>query len=113
LPELKAKLAAQHEDLARRQIEVSAKLTDRLEKEADELPIRDVSTAQRNLDVGSGIHSDKAKDLRGDPSLIVERRSLQEIERRLGELGLLADNDAIDSEAVEVLPDRIEGGDDV
>jgi hypothetical protein len=64
LPELKARLAEQHEDLARRQMEVASRLTDRLEREAGELPIRDVSTAQRNLDVGSGIHTQRAGELR-------------------------------------------------
>lgn len=93
LDEIKATLAAQHEALARRQLEVSNKLTERLDKESDKLPIRDVSTAQRNLDVGTGIHTQRAAELRGDPKITVEV-DFEQIMSSLKKYDLVVESDA-------------------
>ncbi len=81
MPRLKAEMADEHSALAHRGMEVEHKLLDRLEAEADDIPARDLPGAIRNVGVGAGIHTDKARDLRGDPSMVVRRetRSVEEL----------------------------------
>jgi hypothetical protein len=69
-PRLKAMLAEEHTDLARAQMDTARKLLTRLDEEAEELPARDLPTAIRNLDVGTGIHTDKSRDLRGEATVV-------------------------------------------
>ena len=108
LPRLKQQLAEEHTALARQEMGLSRDLLAKLKREAEEIPARDLSTTIRNLDVGSGIHSDKARDLRGDPTAVVERRSDSEREkailRKLTTLGVV-----IEGEAEETNGDRFIG----
>jgi hypothetical protein len=110
LPLVKAQTAEEHMELARYQMQVSRKLTERLDREANAVPIRDVSTAQRNLDVGSGIHTQRGAELRGEPQ-VVEYRNVDVIGnmRRLREKhpGLF-----VDSTADEIEPPKLERGRD-
>jgi hypothetical protein len=66
LPQVGAKVADEHMDLARKQLGGAAMLAERLIKEGKDLPIRDVAGAMRNFDVGAGIHTEKARELQGD-----------------------------------------------
>ena len=108
LPRLKDELADQHTDLARHQIDVSRDLTERLSQGAAELSPRDLSGAIRNLDVGSGIHTQRAGELRGDPTAIVEHRSdterAKEIMRKLTAMGRAVESEAEEIESLPELP---------
>jgi hypothetical protein len=65
LPRIHERVAEKHLELADAQMDASWEFLDRLLKEKDNIPPRDLSTVQRNLDTGSGIHTDKAAMLRG------------------------------------------------
>jgi hypothetical protein len=64
-PKIHAYAAEQHMDLAQAQIELSREFMERMRADKDKIPARDLSTFQRNLDTGAGIHTDKALALRG------------------------------------------------
>ncbi len=87
MPQLRAHLARKHTQLAEQQIEVSARLTNEMVtrvENGEELPLRDLAGAVRNFDVGSGIHTDKSRELRGEPTYIVtEHRDVAQILREL------------------------------
>lgn len=87
LPQLQAHAAEQHRQLAEREMEVSLKLIDRLEKEVDEIPARDLPGGIRNLDTGAAIHRDKSQLLSGQPTERSERTAdevLRAIHHKLG-----------------------------
>lgn len=111
LPRVREHTAELHMELAEREIAMSHELIDRLDKTKGEIPPRDLPGAIRNLDVGSGVHTDKARDLRGDPTVTVEKHSLQETIRGLEDLGLKVKivhdeviEGAVDAQVVEELP---------
>jgi hypothetical protein len=81
VPKIHARAAEQHMDLAQAQIELSREFMDRMRAEKDNIPPRDLSTFQRNLDTGSGIHTDKALALRGviPPEQAAPTRTFNEI----------------------------------
>jgi hypothetical protein len=65
IPRVHERVAEKHLELADAQMEASWEFLQRLLKEKNNIPPRDLSTVQRNLDVGSGVHTDKALVLRG------------------------------------------------
>jgi len=105
LPRLQARAAEGHAAIADAAVELNAKLLERLDKDVDELPIRDVAGAARNVATVGGIDRDKAAMIRGEPTEIHEHRDGTEILRALRARGfkLTPDMDAaIDSTATEV-----------
>lgn len=105
LPQVGAEVADEHMAFARRQIRMADKLADRLEKESDDLPLRDVPAAMRNASVGAGIHTDKARDLQGDfgtPHKLV--RSASEVLNALKGRGVMIEG-SVESE--EDVTDRL------
>lgn len=109
LPRLQARAAENHAAIADAAVELNAKLLERLDKDADNLPIRDVAGAARNVATVGGIDRDKAAMLRGEPTEIVEHRDAGEILRQLQARGfkLTADMDrAINGTATEVEDDE-------
>lgn len=62
-----------------------------------------MSTAQRNLDVGTGIHTQRAAELRGDPKITVEV-DFEQIMSSLKKYDLV-----VESDAVEIAPALEEG----
>jgi len=111
LPRLQAQAAEAHADLAAREMAVSAAMVERLSSEVDELQPRDLSTAVRNLDVGAGIHRDKAQLLKGEPTQVV-RRSFEEIKRELKARGIVLDGTVIHEETVATPVPELPEGDD-
>lgn len=65
IPEIHARLADQSEALALQHGEVEAQALERLKKELPDVPVRDLSTAARNLPVSRGIATDESVTLRG------------------------------------------------
>lgn len=87
LPKIQAWAAEQHRQLSEREMEVSAKLIERLEREVDQIPARDLPGGIRNLDTGAGINRDKAQLLAGEPTARLER-SADEVLRALAAKGV-------------------------
>jgi hypothetical protein len=106
LPVVKAELAENHTDLAKLQLEASrqatAQILHKLKEETD-LTATQLATVTRSMDIGSGIHTENASKLRGEPQLIVEHRSAKEIEQRLVDMGVL-DVEAVEIEDTPQLP---------
>jgi hypothetical protein len=65
IPRVHERVAEKHLELADAQMEASWEFLQRLRTEKENIPPRDLSTVQRNLDVGSAVHTDKALALRG------------------------------------------------
>jgi hypothetical protein len=70
LPRIEAEVAEQHTELANAAIDTQRKVLERLRGEVDELPARDLPGAARNVAVTSGIHSEKARLYRDEPTEI-------------------------------------------
>jgi hypothetical protein len=119
LPEIHAKVAEEHTELARENMDVERIYLGRMRKEAGEVPVRDLANFSRNAATGAGIHADKAIALRdrlpgGAP---MPQRSLREIMASLKEAGVTrvevnvgkqAEHERaryVDSTASEVEPD--------
>ena len=90
LPQVGAKVADEHMALARKQLHGAEMLADRLIKEGKEIPIRDVAGAMRNFDVGTGIHTEKARELQGDYETPAKHQSAADILRSLAAKGIVA-----------------------
>ena len=84
IPRVHERVAEKHLELADAEIELSAAFIERMRRELDEVPVRDLSTFQRNLDTGSGIHTDKAAMLRGQgPAAPVVNINLVDVVRSM------------------------------
>jgi hypothetical protein len=113
LPEIRERAAEMHTDLAEQEVRLSGRLVQdlgqRLER-GEELPIRDVPGAIRNLDTGAGINRDKASGLRGEPNVRVEKQlDVGAILRELDGMGFPVPKymlDAIDVEVIEEEPEQ-------
>lgn len=98
LPRIKQALAERHTALAQLQADLAEKAARRLHSslDDDELKPNQVGSVMHQANVGAGIHTDKARDLRGEPAVVIEHRSAEEIEAKLRSMGI------IEGEAYEV-----------
>lgn len=103
------RLAARHEDLARKGADVTEALWGRLEGEVTELPSRDVPGALRNAATALGISTDKILTTRERPVVMPAGRSFEEIEKSLIAMGVLVRDQpeapALDVPDAEVIED--------
>jgi hypothetical protein len=96
--------ASEFEDLGRRSMVIVHKGLDRLENEMDELPLRDVAGAVRNIGVVAGLSQSQVQVTRERPlPAPAPDRDLDEILRSLKALGVLVSDDEppADAEVVE------------
>jgi len=116
LPRIKQQLADRHTHLAELHADLAEKAARRLDEAIDnnELKPHQLGGVMHQSNVGSGIHTDKARDLRGDATVVVEdRRTTEEIIRGLAALGVieLEDGDVVEETGQEmVLPVLTVGG---
>ena len=87
-PRLKERMAERHSELAEAGMELEAELLAKTFESLGEIPARDLPGAIRNAAVTVGVHSDKARDLRGEPTAVVEHRSPQQILKALEGMGI-------------------------
>lgn len=110
LPRIQRESAAWHRDLERKQLELSAKLTERLRGEADTMETRDAVNAMGKSDIGSGIHAEKAQLLDGEPTHRPARDAI-EVLRDLAEIGFQPHNqptaEVIDVKPIEETHERV------
>lgn len=104
LPEVGARVADEHMDLARTANGIAGEMLQRMKGQIGEIPARDLPGGIRNVSTTAGIHTDKARDLAGDYSTPNKTtRELPEVLRALKDkLGL--EVEVIDAEAVEETP---------
>lgn len=70
-------------ELATRNMNLEAKLLDDLDEKRGELAARDISTAARNVAVGTGIHTEKSQLLNDLPTEIHKNREAGDVLRLL------------------------------
>lgn len=87
LPKITAHAAEQHMDLALRQTEVSAMALQEIENRMPGMEDKDLINAMGKADIGSGIHTEKAQLLSGQPTHRAER-SIEDLLRTLNGRGL-------------------------
>ena len=71
LPALRASAADRHSALADRQLEVSEAMTERLAREVEGIPVRDLPGGVRNVIVAAAVNRDKSQLLADQPTQIV------------------------------------------
>jgi hypothetical protein len=76
-------VAERHMRAADDAMEVENLMRDKAKAEYEQMDARDLPGAVRNMATVGAIHTDKATILRGQPTAIVEHRSVEEIEREL------------------------------
>ncbi len=120
LAQVRIDQAEEHSELAALAMNAERAVLKRLidKKELDELEPRDLPGALRNFAVPSGIHAQRAGELRGDPSVIEHRStglSPDELLAKLERLGIevvdVEAEDVTEAEVVEIEegpPDQIE-----
>jgi hypothetical protein len=101
LPRVRAYAAEKHMALADSMVELAGEMGKRLKLEHQDMPIRDVAGAIRNVSTAAGISTDKARDLRGDPTAVVEHRSIEDVRRALRAKGWDIEGEAVDVSADE------------
>jgi hypothetical protein len=87
-PDIKARMADVHTDLANRIAMLESKTVDALDAELADLNPKDKANLLRNAAVAGAVHVDKAQLLRGEATHIV-RRELPEIFRALAAKGVV------------------------
>jgi len=92
MPRIKQLRAERHAALAEKQADLAEVSVDRLREAIDrgELKPHQLGGVMHQANVGSGIHTDKARDLRGDATVVIEdKRTHEEIIRNLVDKGVL------------------------
>ena len=97
LPKIREGAADLHRALEQRQLETSAQAVEELREELPSMETRDKIALVGKMDIGSGIHAEKAQMYDGEPTHIVQRSS-EEILREMASLGMKVE--AIDAEVV-------------
>lgn len=97
LPAITAQATEQHMSLARRQMAISHQAADLVAQRLPNMEDKDLVNAMGKADIGSGIHTEKAQLLAGQPTQIVSKSS-KELIRELEAEGLKLG--AIDLEVV-------------
>jgi len=110
LPAIRQRAAERHMEAAEASMDASAEVLQRLRGQINEIPARDLPGALRNIDTSTGIHRDKARELRGEANLITttDKRDLKQVLRALKGKGLGANVEVIDAQVVEEKPAELE-----
>lgn len=89
--QLQSRMAGELERLSARAISIEDKLLDRIERETEEIPARDLAGALRNVATAQGISTDKFRLLRDQPAAVVEHRNADEILNKWRAAGLIVE----------------------
>jgi hypothetical protein len=99
LPKITAQATEQHMNLARRQMAVSLKAADLVAERLPDMEDKDLVNAMGKADIGSGIHTEKAQLLAGQPTQIV-RKDATEVLRKLKSRGVVIEGEVLSEEDV-------------
>ena len=95
LPAIREQLAEQHTELAGSLANLATKISARLEENYDKLEPRDLPGALRNVATSSAIHTDKASQLRQEPTSVIVHDHGYAI-AQLRRKGLVVDGTAVE-----------------
>lgn len=105
LPKMRAKMAAQAEDAALAQGALAEQMATALAGKIKDMSGAELAKAMQSSEVAKGINIDKARLLRGEPTVIIEKRDSEEILESIAKrFPRLVANEAetVDITAVEV-----------
>jgi hypothetical protein len=103
VPEIRARMAGESEDLARSYAEAERRTLKHYVENLSGMRPAEAASSLRNLTTSRGISTDKASALRGLPTEITEHRSVEEIFLKWERQGFLnSSDDAIDGTAQEI-----------
>jgi hypothetical protein len=100
LPAITQQAAEQHMHLARLQADYATEAATLIKDKLPSMEDKDLINAMGKLDIGSGIHTEKAQLLSGQPTHRVERQA-SEVLRGLAARGIVVDAEVISEETVE------------
>lgn len=110
LPQIRRQAGDEHLDLASRQMAVNRQILERLGKEVDDLPAKELPGASRNMSVGAAVETQKAQLLHEQPT---ERRAvdLPSMLKELQSLGVepkkVLNLEPVSEEDAEVVEDSV------
>jgi hypothetical protein len=99
LPRIRKQQADAHRTLEARQLEISLQAANEIAQRLPNMEDRDRINAMGKLDIGSGIHGEKAQLLDDQPTHIVQR-SATEILRNLKHRGVILEGEVVEEETV-------------
>jgi hypothetical protein len=86
-PQIAARVAASAEEVALAATEVEKQMYERMDGKADQIPVRELPSAIRNITTSKALQFDKLSNpIRGRPNVRVERQDVSELWRRLERL---------------------------
>lgn len=100
MPRIRTRAADTWASLAELQGEVARKLTDRTLSELDKIPAERLSSATKDMVYSGAISTDKAREYRGEATVVVEHRDASEILRKLKGRGVVLDAEVVSEEDV-------------
>ena len=100
LPAITQEAAEQHMHLARLQADYAREAAEIVKGRLPRMEDKDLVNAMGKLDIGSGIHTEKAQLLAGQPTQIVKREA-SEVLRKLQSRGVVVDAEVVGEETVE------------
>lgn len=104
LPKVRDELAEAHTRLATRQVELAADFAEQVYEKRDDLAPHQIAAVMAKMDIGSGIHTQKAQELRGEATTVIEHRSLSAAVNSLKARGF--EVEFVEAEVIE--PEQIE-----
>lgn len=72
IPQVQAAMAEEHMELAKLEMDVSRKLSERLRENADDIEVKNLPAASKAMSVSAAVHTDKARELNERPTVRVE-----------------------------------------
>jgi hypothetical protein len=99
LPQITALATEQHMALARQQMELAQAAAGFVATRLDRMEDKDLINAMGKADIGSGIHTEKAQLLSGQPTAIVQREA-SEVLRKLKSRGVVIDAVVVEEETL-------------
>jgi hypothetical protein len=100
LPAITQEAAEQHMHLARLQADYARSAAEHIAERIPRMEDKDLVNAMGKFDIGSGIHTEKAQLLAGQPTQIVKREA-SEVLRKLQSRGIVVDAEVIEEETEE------------
>lgn len=100
MPEIRARAGDAYATLSELQAEVATEATERLQKELPNVPIERLPQAVQQTTLASGISTDKAREYRGEATVVHEHRDAKQILRRLKSRGVVVDAEVVSEETV-------------
>lgn len=100
MPQIRVQAADRFAQLSELQAETAHEATERLREEIPNLPVDRLPQAVQSATYASGISTDKAREYRGEATVVVEHRDATEIMRKLKSKGVVIEGELVAEEDV-------------